>query len=56
MTVKNEAPQLRGKGTERVLLTLTKEERATIDAVRGTVPLATFIRDVALRALADRGR
>ena len=41
-------------GPVRIMLSLTPAEVRDIDARRGNVPRATFIWDVALRALVER--
>ena len=42
-----------GKGTH-VVITLSAEQLAIIDALRGTIPRATLVRDLAMRAAAAR--
>ena len=46
-------PRKTGRGTH-VLLTLNAEQLAKIDAMRGIIPRATFILDLAMRAAATR--
>ena len=38
----------------KVMLTLTVEESAKVDAARGSIPAATWCKEAVLRALASR--
>lgn len=51
------ASKMEGKdgGPVRIMLSLTPAEIRDIDTRRGNVPRATFIWDIALRALAKAG-
>lgn len=49
---KNQPAKVRASGMVRVALTLTPEQSAAIDAVRGTVPASTWAREAVMRAVA----
>lgn len=43
-------------GGQKIMLSLTKQERADVDAVRGTIPAATWCRDAVVKVVAEAKR